>query len=117
MLSNSLPRNHVVHFDSDAEVKTILVELGVIERLAFPSDVSGNVLHYAISEHPTHWLLFTKFRDFPNPKDNGYAAVGYPKLSVSEQQANKLAHELITKRGFTATQNQQIFSGAPKPVS
>jgi hypothetical protein len=76
-------------------VERILLQLGVRERFEFPPNVKSNVFFGTIDDHPSHWLLAARFRDYPDPKDNGFMLVGWPKKRFSAAQAKELAIEAV----------------------
>lgn len=115
--ANNLPPDKVVFTDIDVQAKRLFLELGVLGRFQFPTDLKSNVFFYSIDDHATHWILGARFRDFPAAKDNGYLFIAWPKKKVSAAEANQLAHNLMKKNGFTPERRNIFIGGAPKPNS
>lgn len=66
--------SHISYLD-DASVME-LFERAQIDPKTLISGRPLEQLMAAYSKHPTHWLLFTIYSGYTDPKDNGYAAVG-----------------------------------------
>ena len=86
-------------FLDNAVVERILLQLGVRERFEFPADIEINTFFYSMDDHPTHWLLAARFRDFPDPADNGFMLIGWPKSVFSAKEAKKAAAEFASNDG------------------
>lgn len=99
MNAYALP-DEVVRLIDDTTVELILLQLGVRHRFEFPPNVDANALYYSIDDHPTHWILAGRFRGYPDPKDNGFTLVGWPKSQFSPFQAKHLAKEIVQRSGM-----------------
>jgi hypothetical protein len=101
----------------DAEVLTLLVKLGISHRLEFAPGVPGNTVDCFVKDHPTHWLLFSRHRGFPNPKDNGYAVIGLFKKAFSEADAERFVDDALARRKAVPVRVVGLPIGFPLPQS
>jgi len=101
----------------DAEVLGLLVSLGVSHRLEFAPDLPVNSVDYFVKDHPTHWLLFSRHRGFPNPKDNGYALVGMFKKAFTEADFDRFVADSLARRKAIPMQVVGLSSGFSVPQS
>jgi hypothetical protein len=101
----------------DTEVLALLVKLGISHRLEFTPGLPVNSVDCFIKDHPTHWLLFSRHRGFPNPKDNGYAVVGLFKKAFSESDAERFLADALARRKAVPKQVVGLPTGFPQPQS
>ena len=63
---------------TDTTAKAIMLQRGILDRLRkrSPSDT----LSFCIDDnHPTHWLYCALVMDHPDPPENGYMVIAWPK--------------------------------------
>lgn len=71
------PDYDIVSLD-DEQVKSIMLHLGLTHL--FNDRSESNVVYSMVyKDHPTHWLLFTRFENFPQSSDNGFTLNGWLK--------------------------------------
>lgn len=97
------------HITDNASVERFLLQIGVRERFEFPPDAVSNSFFYTLDDHPTHWLVAARFRDYPDPDDNGFMLVGWDKEDYSAKEATKLALDLVRAHGIEKPERTFIF--------
>ena len=101
----------------DVEVLSLLVKLGISHRLEFAPGLAVNSVDYIVKDHPTHWLFFSRHRDFPNPKDNGYAVVGFFKRTYTAADFERFIADALARRKAVPRQVVGLPTGFPLPQS
>jgi hypothetical protein len=80
----------------DAEAQGLMLEYDVLDQVshcAYPGDTISSCV---VEHHPTHWLLCSRFWGNPDPAENGFAIVAYPKQSVDRLTVQQKLHELLS---------------------
>lgn len=81
--------------DDDA-VKMLLTKWGILQVLGNDRfKPRETFLGTSFREHPTHWIFACRWRDYPDPADNGYSLFGIPKASMNLLQFCKFISEII----------------------
>ncbi len=81
-------------FLDDADAKTVLVQVGLLDKLlelAGRADLPtprADAVYY--SDHPTHWVSGVHYHGYPLPADNGYAVRCFPKSRYSLNQFRQM---------------------------
>ena len=78
--------------DDDTVAKSVLLELGLINKFLNGDLLTKRVDALAFDGIPTHHLVALRFHGFEEKKDNGYAVKLLPKSGFSDPRAN---HTLI----------------------
>jgi len=81
--------------DDNGEAQTIMFELGVWDAVS-RIEGSANTTAIIAETHETHWCLCVQIRDNPDPKENGFMVITYPKKTVDLLSVN---HALQTFLG------------------
>ena len=66
----------------DAIAQTVMVQLGVWEFFTKEVAPTTTVSMTVAEDHPTHWCLCARHRHNPDPAENGFQIIAYPKDSV-----------------------------------
>lgn len=72
----------------DTAIQELLVELGFSGPPPVGKGKVGWTQFMGIVNHPTHWICIGHHVNYPKPEDNGYQMIAFPKLYVSEAEAN-----------------------------
>ena len=63
----------------DALAQTVMLQLGVWDELAKEPTLSANIKMSLADGHPTHWCLCIRHSHNPDPAENGFQILAYPK--------------------------------------
>jgi hypothetical protein len=66
----------------DGLAQAIMLHLGVWDYFMKPASPSMNVAMSISEVHPTHWCLCSRHRNNPDPAENGFQIIAYPKAMV-----------------------------------
>ena len=91
-----LPNDRVSIITDDTEAQALMLQYGVLDqvsRQAYPDDTTSACI---VEHHPTHWLLCARFWRNPDPAENGFMVVAYPKDSVDRFTVQLKLHELLS---------------------
>ena len=77
----------------DAVAQTIMLKLGVWDQ--FEKDSPLTITMCVSEDHPTHWCLCALHRHNPDPSENGFQIIGYPKESVTLPQVYQLMRQYL----------------------
>jgi hypothetical protein len=87
-------------FDDDFETKSMVLELGLSGRFSknLPGVPRGEQSQQFVSynQNPTHWIHIILYLGHPDPKENGYVILCYPRGRVSYLQSMEFAKMLLT---------------------
>lgn len=76
------PEDEVGIITDDSKAKAIMLHFGVLDQVAqkrHPTDTTS----VCIAEtHATHWCLCARIWNNPDPKENGFIVISYPKAYV-----------------------------------
>jgi hypothetical protein len=95
-MDTQFPSDRVSVISDDTEAQAIMLKYDVLDqvsRKAYADDTSSSCV---VEHHPTHWLLCSRFWDNPDPTENGFALVAYPKALVDRVTVQQKLHELIS---------------------
>jgi hypothetical protein len=95
----------VTRITDDAAAKEIMLALGVLDQLSRKTHPTDTTCVYVADNHPTHWCMCARFWDNPDPAENGYMVLAYPK-----DQVDRAAVELLMQ---TYLEGSSRISGAP----
>jgi hypothetical protein len=86
-------------FDDEFETKSIMLELGLAGRFSMdpPNVPRGQQSQQLVSygEHPTHFIHVILYLGNPDPKENGYLVLCFPRSKVSYEQFMEIAKRLL----------------------
>jgi hypothetical protein len=89
----------VFTFDDEFEIKSILLELGIAGRFSRnpPNVPRGQQSQQIVSygEHPTHFIHVILYLGHPDPKENGYIVLCFPRSKFSYGQFMEAAKKLL----------------------
>lgn len=80
-----------------------------------PVKKTGYSNTFMIYDHPTHWLMFNRYFDYPDPKDNGYTLSGWRKSTCSETGFEQHLKEWLVKRQVDPITVVRINDVPPAP--
>ena len=89
--------NQFREFLDDTDAKTLLMQLGLLDKLLEFSRQPGlaepraDTLHY--TDHPTHWITGIHYRGYTPAAKNGYAVHCIPKSVYSLDQFRAFARD------------------------
>jgi len=95
-------RGQVFEIRDDDDARAFLLRLGILDKFSKRAQLAGewaeSVGH---ADHPTHWILATRFSGFSDALENGFVVQGWPKTLYSLERINALLH----------ARNQKLFPG------
>ena len=95
--------------DDDAEAKTILFELGLIDKFSIkPPYAQSTAQFVTYRDHPTHFIFAMLFVGKTKKEDNGYVVFCLPKREYSPESAMKFVHNKLEGQGIPVAGN--LFS-------
>jgi hypothetical protein len=101
----------------DAIARTMLVQLGLLDRLLDltrkPELPEPRADTMCDTNHSTHWILGIHYRGYPAAADNGYAVRCYPKSRYTLKQFRAAIRD--TLGGSTPVDFQECWEGGPPP--
>lgn len=103
--------------DFDETVEQFLVFLGIRTRMEFPKDSIDNFMAYFVDDHPTHWLVFMRFRGHCPASENGFQCEGLPKLGNNLEKAKAWYFEVAEKRTDGNVTRRMTWNGSQPPSS
>jgi hypothetical protein len=83
-----------IEIRDDEDAKVLLLECGILDKFQKRGPLAeewAETLTYA--DHPTHWIIATRFTGFALASDNGFHIMCYPKSHISLQEANRILQE------------------------
>ena len=86
-------------FDDEFETKSILLELGIAGRFSrnppnVPSEEQSQQL-VSYGEHPTHFIHVILYLGNPDPEENGYVVLCYPRSKFSYAEFMEVAKRIL----------------------
>ena len=97
-------------FDNDKEAKTVLFELGLIDKFSIkPPYAQSTAQFVTYGEHPTHFIFAMLFVRKTKKEDNGYVVFCLPKSEFSPESAMKFVRSKLEGQGVPVAGN--LFSG------
>lgn len=76
----------IVQITDDAQAKTFLLALGILDKLAKDITLSqtdagsnDNTILEAFYDHPTHWIFAGRFYGNHDDKENGFVVMAWPR--------------------------------------
>ena len=69
----------------------------------------------AYDKHPTHWILFTIYSGYTDPKENGYAAIGLAKRHYTKEEAYRRFTDTYYHSGATLRGMEKLDCPDPLP--
>ena len=105
---------------NDAEAQTLLLKLGLLEKLQNVSRekstlASGATTRLDVWEHASHWITAFRYSGFVREEDNGYAVRCLPKSTVTKTQFSELVKKEVA--GEFGDGRHPIELGPVKPPS
>ncbi len=95
-MNAQLSTDRVSIVSDDTEAQALMLEydvLGQVSSQAHPDDTTSACI---VEHHPTHWLLCARFWRNPDPAENGFMIVAYPKDAVDRFTVQLKLHELLS---------------------
>ena len=66
----------------DTDAQSIMLQLGVLDKISHKTDLTDTTSVCVVDNHPTHWCLCARIWDNPNPAENVFMVIGFPKATV-----------------------------------
>jgi hypothetical protein len=86
----------------DTEARAIMLELGVLDQISRKTAATDTTSVCVVDSHPTHWCMCARIWDNPDPAENGFMVVAYPKTQVDRGTVMaRMAAFLAGSTGFT----------------
>ena len=95
-MNTQFPEDRVSIVSDDAEAQAIMLQYDVLDqvsRKAYADDTSSSCI---VEHHPTHWLLCSRIWENPDPAENGFMVIAYPKGAVDRLTVQQKLHEFIS---------------------
>lgn len=106
---NQMP-SQFFQFDDDSEAKTILFELGLIDKFSIKPPFAPSTAQFVtFGEHLTHFIFAMLFVGKTKQEDNGYVVFCLPKSEYSPESAMKFVQSKLEGQGVPIAGN--LFSG------
>jgi hypothetical protein len=67
----------------DRLAQTVMVQMGVWEFFTKEEASTTTISMTVVEDHPTHWCLCARHRHNPDPAENGFQIIAYPKESAA----------------------------------
>jgi hypothetical protein len=81
----------------DADAKILLVQLGIIDKFSKPPGLAKGAVTLCHSDHPTHWIVATRFFGHPKTTDNGFDVICCPKSRFSPADMDTVLADIKTQ--------------------
>ncbi len=91
------PESETISIDDDAKAQTLMLELGVWDQITKYVNPSSTVTMVIADNHPTHWCLCARHRNNPDPKENGFQVIAYPKNTVDRFSVQMILHKYLAR--------------------
>jgi hypothetical protein len=79
----------------DGLAQTIMLHLGVWDYFANEVTPATTISMTIAEEHPTHWCLCARHRYNPDPAENGFQIIAYPKSTVDIFAVHAIIREYL----------------------
>lgn len=103
--------SQVVTVNDDAQAQTLMLELGVWDQMTKEVTPSTTVTMVIADNHPTHWCLCARHRNNPDPKENGFQVIAYPKSTV-----DRFAVQMVLQQYLSRSTELSVELFDPKPL-
>ena len=107
----NFPELETVNIDDDATAQTIMLELGVWDQMTKEASLTSELTMVLADNHPTHWCLCARHRNNPDPKENGFQVVAYPKKLMDHFTA-----QMILQEHLSGSTEVSVDMFEPKPL-
>jgi hypothetical protein len=77
-----------------------------LSRKTHPDDTTSACI---VNNHATHWLLCCRIWDNPDPAENGFMVIAYPKAGVDRMTVQTKLEEFLS--GGTRVEVRPFFRG------
>jgi hypothetical protein len=94
-MSKQLPNDRVSVISDDADAQALMLEYDVLDQVSHKKYPDDTISCCIVEHHPTHWLLCARFWGNPDPTENGFSVVAYPKDLVDRFTVQEKLHELL----------------------
>ncbi|MGD1088953.1 MAG: hypothetical protein ABR955_09560 [Verrucomicrobiota bacterium] len=102
--------NLTFFFEKDDEAKTVLFEMGLIDKFSQEPPYSQSTIQaVSYSEHATHFIIGLLYLGKTKPEDNGYLVYCLPKSQYSLQKAIQFRERILQGQGVSVV--EKILSG------
>ena len=105
------PESEIVSIDDDAQAQTLMLELGVWDQMTKEVSPSTTVTMVIADDHTTHWCLCARHRNNPDPKENGFQVIAYPKSKV-----DRFSVQMILQQYLDGSTELSVEMFEPKPL-
>jgi hypothetical protein len=95
-MDTQLPNDRVSIISGDADAQALMLEYDVLDQVSHKKYPDDTISSCIVEHHPTHWLLCARFWGNPNPAENGFSVVAYPKGLVDRFTVQGKLHELLS---------------------
>jgi hypothetical protein len=97
--------------DSDTTAQRVMIELGVWDQMSQQGGLAGNTNMMIVDTHPTHWCLCGRIWNNPNPNENGFIVITFPKSFIPRSHVTGVMSQYLSNS--TDLTVQPIF---PNPL-
>jgi hypothetical protein len=110
-MSNTPPHPFKKIISDDGLAQTIMLHLGVWDYFTQKVAPTTTVSMTIAEDHPTHWCLCARHRNNPDPAENGFQIIAYPKDSVDLMAVHAVMQQYL--KGSTEISARIV---EPKPL-
>ena len=110
-VSDQFEQSKPAVIDSDATAQRVMIELGVWDQMSDKSSLPGNTNMMIVDTHPTHWCLCGRIWDNPDPKENGFIVITFPKAEFPRSHVTGIMARYLS--GSTDLTARPVF---PNPL-
>jgi hypothetical protein len=94
-MDTRFPSDKVSIISDDAEAQAIMLKYDVLDQVSRKAHVDDTSSSCIVEHHPTHWLLCSRIWDNPDPAENGFMVLAYPKAAVDRITVQQKLHEFV----------------------
>jgi hypothetical protein len=108
-MDTQFPNDRCTSITDDTEAQTIMLKYDVLDqvsRKAYPDDTSSSCI---VDHHLTHWLLCCRIWGNPDPGENGFVVIAYPKAGVDRFTVQLKLQEFVA--GAPRVEARPFFGG------
>ena len=91
-----LPDGVTVSIDDNAKAQSLMLYLGVWDDISKQASLTTTVTMCVADTHPTHWCLCVRHWNNPDPSENGFQVIAYPKDSVDRLAVESIRQQYLS---------------------
>jgi hypothetical protein len=96
-VSDQFEQSKPAVIDSDTTAQRIMIELGVWDQVSQQGTLSGNTNMMIVDSHSTHWCLCGRIWNNPDPKENGFIVITFPKNLVPRSHVSGVMAQILSE--------------------